>query len=113
MKPNVFVLLSTCMEVSISLLCLLVHEPLYQTVAAHCDSVFCHSSSRMDHHVHTIFNIRVGLTQAHPNEHYHISVVFNKNYLLYGSHVVLHVTKEATDCVIHKYIGKQVPNNNQ
>ena len=106
MKPNVFVLLSTCVEVSISLSCLFVHEPLYQTVAVHCNSVFCHGSSWMDHHVHTIFNIRVRLTQAYPNEHYHIPVVFNKNYPLCGSLVIFHVTKEATDYVTHKYIGK-------
>ena len=32
MKPNIFVLLSTCVEVSVSLLYLFVYEPLYQTV---------------------------------------------------------------------------------
>ena len=40
MKPNIFVLPSTCMEVSVSLSCLFVHEPPYQTVAVCCNSVF-------------------------------------------------------------------------
>ena len=33
MKPNIFVLLSTCMEVPISLSCLLVHEPPVECAA--------------------------------------------------------------------------------
>ena len=40
MKPNIVALLSTCMEVPTSLLCLFVHEPLYQTVVVCCNSVF-------------------------------------------------------------------------
>ena len=49
MKPNIFVLLSTCLEVSMSLLCLFVHEPLYQTVVVCCNPVFHFGSSCMDH----------------------------------------------------------------
>ena len=67
MKPNIFALLSTCIEVSVSLSCLFVHEPPYQTVVVYCNSIFRQGSSCMDHL--TIFYIRVGLAQAHPNQH--------------------------------------------
>ena len=53
------------MEVSISLSCLLVHELPYQTVIVCCNPFFHHGSSHMDHC--TIFHVRVGLAQAHPN----------------------------------------------
>ena len=49
MKSNIFVLLRICMEVSISLSCLFVHEPPYQIVVVCYNSVFCHGSLRMDH----------------------------------------------------------------
>ena len=65
MKLNIFALLSTCMEVSVSSLCLFVHEPPYQTVVVYCNSIFCHDSSCMDHC--TIFYVRVGLTQTCSN----------------------------------------------
>ena len=42
--------LSTCMEVSVSLSCLFVHEPLYQTIVVCCNPVFCCSSSCMNHY---------------------------------------------------------------
>ena len=48
MKPNIFALLSTCMEVSVSLSCLFVHEPPYQTVVVYCNSVFRRNSLCMD-----------------------------------------------------------------
>ena len=65
MKPNILALLSTCMEVSISLSCLFVHEPLYQTVVVCCNSFFRRGSSCMDHC--TVLYVTVGLAQAHPN----------------------------------------------
>ena len=40
MKLNIFVLLSTCMKVSVSLLCLFVCEPQYQTVVVCCNPIF-------------------------------------------------------------------------
>ena len=65
MKTDIFAIQSTCMEVSVSLLCLFVHEPPYQTTVVCCNAVFRRSSLRMDHR--TVFHIRVGLAQAHPN----------------------------------------------
>ena len=62
MKPNIFTSQSTCMEVSISLLCLFVHEPLYQTVVVCCNSVFHCGSLHMDHCA--ILYIRAGLDQG-------------------------------------------------
>ena len=66
-EANIFVLLSTCVEVSVSLLCLFVYEPLYQTVVVFCSSILRRSSLHMDHH--TVFYVRVELTQARPNYH--------------------------------------------
>ena len=43
-KPNIFALQSICMEVPISTLCFLVHEPPYQTIVVYCNSVICHGS---------------------------------------------------------------------
>ena len=40
MKLTILVLLSTCMEVSISLSCLFVHEPPYQIVVVCCNPIF-------------------------------------------------------------------------
>ena len=37
------------MEVSVSLSCLFVHDPLYQTVVVCCNPIFRHSSSCMNH----------------------------------------------------------------
>ena len=71
-KSNIFELLNTCMEISVSLSCLLVHELPYQTAVVCCNSVFCSGSSHMDHC--TISYSRVGLAQAHPNyEHMHLT----------------------------------------
>ena len=53
------------MEVSVSLSCLFVHEPPYQTTVMCCNPVFRRGSSRMDHR--TVFHVRVGLAQARPN----------------------------------------------
>ena len=53
------------MEVSVSLSCLFVHEPPYQTTVVCCNTVFHCGSLHMDHR--TIFHLRVGLAQAHPN----------------------------------------------
>ena len=58
MKPNIFVLLSTCMEVSVSLLFYFLHESLYQTVVVCYNPVLWRISSCMEHS--TIFCIRVG-----------------------------------------------------
>ena len=65
MKTDIFAIQSTCMEVSVSLSCLFVHEPPYQTTVVCCNAVFRRGSSRMDHH--TVFHVRVGLAQARPN----------------------------------------------
>ena len=55
---------ATCVEIFISLSCLFVHEPLYQTrVASVLQFRFCYSSLCMDHLA--ILHVRVGLTQAH------------------------------------------------
>ena len=62
---QIFLLLSNCMEVSISLSCLFVYEPPYQTVVVCCNSIFHRSSSHIDHR--TVFYVRVGLAQARPN----------------------------------------------
>ena len=53
----------TCIEVCVSLSCLLVYEPPYQNYSSVLQSRFHHS--RIDHR--TIFLVRVGLSQAHPN----------------------------------------------
>ena len=71
-EAKYFVPLRTCMEGSVSLSCLFVHEPPYQTVVVCCNPVFLHSSSHMDHR--TIFYVRVGPARAHPN---HSSCYFN------------------------------------
>ena len=55
------------MEVSISAMCLFVHEQPYQTVVVYYNGVFRHGSSRMDHH--TVFYVRVGFAQAQPNKY--------------------------------------------
>ena len=65
---DIFAIQSTCMEVSVSLSCLFVHEPLYQTTVVCCNAVFHRGSSRMDHC--TVFHIRVGLAQARPNKYW-------------------------------------------
>ena len=65
MKMDIFALQSTCMELSVSLSCLFVHESPYQTTVVCCNVVFRRSSSRMDHR--TVFHVRVGLAQARPN----------------------------------------------
>ena len=59
MKTDIFAIQSTCMEVSISLSCLFVHEPPYQTTAVCCNAIFHRASSRMDHR--TVFHVRAGL----------------------------------------------------
>ena len=59
MKTDIFAIQSTCMEVSVSLLCLFVHEPPYQTTVVCCNAVFRRGSSCMDHR--TVFHVRVGL----------------------------------------------------
>ena len=66
MKTDIFAIQSTCMEVSVSLSCLFVHEPPYQTTVVCCNAVFRCGSLRMDHH--TIFHVRMGLAQARPNK---------------------------------------------
>ena len=63
MRMNILALLSTCMEVPISLSCLLVHEPPYQIIVC-CNSIFRLGSSRMD--PCTVFYVTVGLTEARP-----------------------------------------------
>ena len=65
MKTDIFAIQSTRMKVSVSLSCLFVHEPPYQTTVVYCNAVFRHSS-HMDHH--TVFHVRVGLAQARPNK---------------------------------------------
>ena len=64
-KTDIFATQSTCMEVSVSLLCLCVHEPPYQTTVVCCNAIFRCDSSRMDHHA--VFHMGVGLAQARPN----------------------------------------------
>ena len=65
MKTDIFAIQSTCMEVSVSLSCLFVHKPPYQTTVVCCNADFRHGSSCMDHR--TVFHVRVGLAQARPN----------------------------------------------
>ena len=69
MKTDIFAIQSTCMEVSVSLLCLFVHEPPYQTTVVCCNAVFHCGSWRMHHR--TVLHVRVGLAQARPNNDYH------------------------------------------
>ena len=64
------------MEVSVSLLCLFVHKPPYQTVVVHCNPIFRCGSSCMDHH--TAFYVRVQLTQARCQ--LHKSIIFPDGY---------------------------------
>ena len=66
MKLNILGLLSTCMEVSVSLLCLFLHEPPYQTIVVCCNLIFAVVLYTWIT-VATIFYITVELTQAHPN----------------------------------------------
>ena len=68
MKTDIFAIQSTCMEVSVSLSCLFVHEPPYQTTVVCCNAIFRRGSSRMNHR--TVFHVRVGLAQALPNQGY-------------------------------------------
>ena len=63
MKTDIFAIQSTCMEVSVSLSCLFVNEPLYQTTVVCCNATFRHGSSCMDHR--TVFHVRMGLAQVH------------------------------------------------
>ena len=67
MKTDIFAIQSTCMEVSVSLSCLFVHEPPYQTTVVCCNAVFRRCSSRMDHRTFST-PVRVGLAQARPNK---------------------------------------------
>ena len=71
-KTDIFTILSTCMEVFVNLSCLFVHEPLYQTIVVCCNASLRRSFSNMDHH--TVFHVRVGLAQAHPNNITHCIV---------------------------------------
>ena len=48
------------MEVSVSVSCLFVHEPPYQTIVVCCNPIFRRNS------LHTAFHVRVGFTQACP-----------------------------------------------
>ena len=67
-KTNIFTIQSTCMEISISLLCLFVHEPLYKTTVVCRNPVFRHSYLCMDHTtIFTCFPHKCGLARAHPN----------------------------------------------
>ena len=50
---------------TVSLLCLFVHEPPYQTTVVCYNFVFHCSSLHMDHHAN--FHITVGLSEAQPN----------------------------------------------
>ena len=51
------------MKVSVTLLCLFVHEPLYQTTVVYCNAVFRCGSSRMEHQI--VFH--EGFAQTCPN----------------------------------------------
>ena len=48
-KMDIFAIHSTCMEISVSLSCLFVHEPPYQTTVVCCNLVFHRGRSHMDH----------------------------------------------------------------
>ena len=65
MKPNIFVSRCTCMEVSVSLSCLFVHEPPYQDYSSVLQSRFL--SRFFAHGPPHRFHVRVGLAQARPN----------------------------------------------
>ena len=54
-----FTLQSPCMEVSVSLSCLFVHAPPYQTIVVCCNPVFRHGSLHTDQDV--VLHVRVGL----------------------------------------------------
>ena len=72
-KQNIFASQSICMGVSVSLSCLFVHEPPYQTTLVCCIPVFRRCLSRMDHptiFTYVSFHVRVGLAQTRPNYHH-------------------------------------------
>ena len=47
-KTDIFAIQSTCMEISVGLSCLFVHEPPYQTTVVCCNPVFQRGYSCMD-----------------------------------------------------------------
>ena len=72
MKQNIFASQSTCMGVSVSLSCLFVHEPPYQTTLSVLHSHFSplFIAHGPPYHFHISFHVRVGLAQARPNYHH-------------------------------------------
>ena len=75
MNSNIYLLLSTVMEVSVSLSCLFVYEPPYQTVVACCNpflpQFFMHEPPYQ-------VPASVGLAQACPNESYIMELLGTK-----------------------------------
>ena len=71
MKTDIFGMQNTCMEISVSLLCLFVHihEPLYRSTVVYYNTVFHCSSLCIDHPTFLhIFLIRVELIQTRKNK---------------------------------------------
>ena len=66
-KTDMFAIHSTCMEISVSLSCLFVHEPPYQTTVVCCNPVFHRGRSCMDHPtVFTRFPRKCGARSGSP-----------------------------------------------
>ena len=61
MKLNILALLSTGMDIVVSLFYLFVHEPPYQVTVLCCNPAFSHKFMYMDHNI--AFHIRMGFTQ--------------------------------------------------
>ena len=76
MKLNIFALLSTCMDVVVSLFYLFVHEPPYKVIVFCCNPVFSHRLLHMDHDI--AFHIRMGFTQNCLNNSQALNEIDNK-----------------------------------
>ena len=69
-KKDIFAIQSTCIEISVSLSCLFVHEPPYQNYSSDCVAVpFFTAVIRTWTTLlfSSVLHVSVGLAQAHPN----------------------------------------------
>ena len=67
-KTDIFTIQSTCMEISISLSHLFVHEPPYQTIVVSCNPVFHCGYSRMTPTIFTHFPHKCGARLGSPQQ---------------------------------------------
>ena len=89
-KTDIFAIHSTCMEISVSLSCLFVHEPPYQTTVVCCNPVFHHGRSHMDHPaVFTCFPHKCGARSGSPQ----LAFYPQKPIIKYSSSLLVYIAE--------------------